>query len=252
MKKTNRTSSYKKSAATQNYAGSRSHNIVSDTNRRKQLAILLLALILGIVMLTGCGGRNSESEKKSSGDTAKTEQKIDKKTPSKEKKKSQKKEKKSDHKDKNKEKPQKKTSSKAATTAKKSVKKKVKSKEYTTCTISISAKRLLSSESADDDIKSLVPANGYLLPRKTVRIHNGDTVKDVLNRTAREHGITVSYKGANYVSGIGGIFEFDGGRKSGWMYSVNGVFPNVACNAKQVSSGDNIEWKYTLNLGNDL
>lgn len=120
------------------------------------------------------------------------------------------------------------------------------------CTISISAMRLHASKKADESIKKLVPSDGYLLHKTTEYMKQGDTVKDILKRAARAHHIALSFKGANYVAGIGGIFEFDGGKNSGWMYSVNDVFPNVACNEKKVKPGDRIDWKYTLNLGNDL
>lgn len=124
--------------------------------------------------------------------------------------------------------------------------------KQSTCTISINAQRIHASKRANDSVKALVPGSGYLLNPTTVNIEKGDAVKDVLVRISRENGIVLSAKGDSYIAGIGGIFEFDGGPRSGWMYSVNGVFPNVACNEKDVAKGDVIQWKYTLNLGKDL
>lgn len=47
--------------------------------------------------------------------------------------------------------------------------------------------------------------------------------------------------------------EFDCGDQSGWMYSVNNVFPNVGASAYTVSYGDIIRWQYTASgLGADL
>ncbi|MGI6722447.1 MAG: DUF4430 domain-containing protein [Anaerovoracaceae bacterium] len=119
-------------------------------------------------------------------------------------------------------------------------------------TISISAERILYSKRASDDVKSLVPGGGYLMSERSVGIKNGDTVKSVLLRTAKSAGIVLSWEGGDYLVGIGGIFEFDGGPGSGWMYSVNGKFPNAACSQYKVKKGDVIAWKYTNNRGSDL
>ena len=56
-----------------------------------------------------------------------------------------------------------------------------------------------------------------------MEFQEGDTVMDVLKRTGVD--IDVS-KG--YVAGIDGLYEFDCGKNSGWMYRVNGKFPNVS------------------------
>ena len=55
-----------------------------------------------------------------------------------------------------------------------------------------------------------------------------------------------------YVEGISNIYEFDCGDLSGWMYCVNGEFPNYGCSGYKVKPGDRIEWKYTCNLGEDV
>ena len=55
-----------------------------------------------------------------------------------------------------------------------------------------------------------------------------------------------------YVAGISHLYEFDFGNLSGWMYRVNGFFPDVACGEYQLSDGDRIEWLYTCDLGRDL
>ncbi len=34
-----------------------------------------------------------------------------------------------------------------------------------------------------------------------------------------------------YVEGIGNLYEFDCGKESGWMYKVNGRFPNYGCSS---------------------
>lgn len=47
-----------------------------------------------------------------------------------------------------------------------------------------------------------------------------------------------------YVSSIGGLAEKDHGGMSGWMYSVDGVTPNVACSSYTLSGGESIYWWY--------
>lgn len=59
------------------------------------------------------------------------------------------------------------------------------------------------------------------------------------------------YAGA-YVSSIEGLAEFDGGPNSGWMYRVNGVFPNHSASLHKIYAGDKVEWLYTRDLGKDL
>ena len=58
--------------------------------------------------------------------------------------------------------------------------------------------------------------------------------------------------GMVYVSGIGYLYEFDYGDLSGWMYRVNGETPSVGCAEYALSDGDQVEWLYTCDLGNDL
>ena len=48
------------------------------------------------------------------------------------------------------------------------------------------------------------------------------------------------------------LYEFDVGNKSGWMYKVNGWFPNYGCSRYQLKDGDVIEWVYTCDLGDDV
>ena len=55
-----------------------------------------------------------------------------------------------------------------------------------------------------------------------------------------------------YVEGISNIYEFDCGELSGWMYKVNGWFPNYGCSRYQLKPGDRVEWVYTCDLGDDV
>ena len=55
-----------------------------------------------------------------------------------------------------------------------------------------------------------------------------------------------------YVSGINNLYEFDCGKDSGWMYCVNGWYPNYGCSKYTLEDGDTVEWRYTCNLGRDV
>lgn len=127
-----------------------------------------------------------------------------------------------------------------------------------TCTISIECSTIL--DNMDDLKKSkkdFVPSDGWILYASEVEYTPGETVYDVLYRVCRETDIHMeaSYTPAYssyYVEGINQLYEFDCGSLSGWMYSVNGWFPNYGCSKYEVSDGDVIEWKYTCDLGRDV
>ncbi|PIC82526.1 S-layer homology domain-containing protein [Sporosarcina sp. P1] len=94
------------------------------------------------------------------------------------------------------------------------------------------------------------------MPLSTVAVEEGDTVLSVLKRSVKANNISMSYRGGEhesaYVEGIQGVFEFDRGQGSGWMYSVNGIFPNRGAGVIKLIPGDKVEWKYTIDLGKDL
>jgi hypothetical protein len=98
---------------------------------------------------------------------------------------------------------------------------------------------------------------GTIMPTRKVTFKKGQTVFDVLKRECRAAGIpmefeyTPLYKSA-YIEGINGLYEFDRGELSGWMYSVNGWFPNYGCSRYKLKAGDRIEWRYTCDLGKDI
>jgi len=102
----------------------------------------------------------------------------------------------------------------------------------------------------------IVPASGVILPVTTVEIEDGQTVFDVLAAVCSKYKIHMSYRGGMgsgcYVDGINNLYEFDGGRWSGWMYCVNKWYPNYGCGVYYVKAGDIIEWNYTCDLGLDL
>ncbi|WP_054027390.1 DUF4430 domain-containing protein [Bacillus sp. FJAT-28004] len=89
----------------------------------------------------------------------------------------------------------------------------------------------------------------------TVTIQDGDTAFSALKRTLEDKGVAIDFSGTGssiYVKSIGGLAEFDKGKESGWMYSVNGVFPKVSAGAYSLKNGDVVRWQYTKDLGKDL
>ena len=126
------------------------------------------------------------------------------------------------------------------------------------CTISIACNTILNNiDSLDEGKTDLVPADGWILMPVTVEFYEGESVFNVLQRTCKqmgihmEHEMTPIYNSA-YIEGIGNLYEFDCGELSGWMYSVNGWFPNYGCSRYQLSDGDTINWVFTCDLGFDV
>ncbi len=101
----------------------------------------------------------------------------------------------------------------------------------------------------------IVPASGIILDTTEFEIKEGETVFDVLCKARDKYKLHMEYSGAGsgiYVEGINNLYEFDGGRWSGWMYCVNGWYPNYGCGVYYLQPGDVIEWNYTCDLGCDL
>ena len=126
------------------------------------------------------------------------------------------------------------------------------------CTISISCASILDHMDWLDPAKTaLIPANGWILGSTELTFTEGESVFDVLLRVCTEKKIhmefseTPMYQSA-YIEGIYNLYEFDCGELSGWMYSVNGWFPNYGCSRYILSDGDVIRWVYTCELGDDV
>ena len=125
-------------------------------------------------------------------------------------------------------------------------------------TISITCHTILNNlDKVSDNKKGIIPSNGVILSQKQVEINDGDTVFDVLLRETRKQRIHMDFVespvyGSAYIKGINNIYEFDAGELSGWMYSVNGFFPNYGCSIYNLNDGDVIQWMYTCDLGKDL
>lgn len=92
---------------------------------------------------------------------------------------------------------------------------------------------------------------GVILDEQDIKLRNRETALDLTTRILDDHGI--SYENRNgYIGSIDGQGEFDKGRDSGWMFSVNGKFPDVGAGSVRLKGGDKIKWLYTKDLGEDV
>lgn len=126
------------------------------------------------------------------------------------------------------------------------------------CTIEIRCNTILNNmDRLPKGKASYIPKDGVILSPTKVQIKDNENVFDILKRVTRSKGIQMEfrndplYSGA-YVEGINHLYEFDGGELSGWMYKVNGWFPNYGCSRYYVKENDYISWNYTCNLGKDV
>lgn len=131
-------------------------------------------------------------------------------------------------------------------------------KEYdNTCTFVIECKTILDNkDKLKKGLEKYVPDDAVIFS-KTVGFNSGESVYDILRRICDENSIQMeaSYTPAfssYYVEGINNLYEFDCGQGSGWMYSVNGVFPNYGCSSYKPANNDEIAFRYTCELGYDL
>lgn len=126
------------------------------------------------------------------------------------------------------------------------------------CSISISCETLLDNmDSLKEEKHKYVPENGILLEKKLMETEEGSSVFDLLQKACREENIQMEYSDspiyhASYIEGIGQLYELDCGSLSGWMYSVNGDFPNYGCSKYELQPGDEVEFVYTCDLGEDV
>lgn len=126
------------------------------------------------------------------------------------------------------------------------------------CTLTITCKTAINnSEIAISGKTDILPDDGIILNEKTVSFNEGESVFDILLRETKASGIHMEFMNtpglnAAYIEGIGNLYEFDAGALSGWMYKVNGIFPNFSCSQYILKNKDVIEWIYTCDLGKDI
>ncbi|MBS6832814.1 MAG: DUF4430 domain-containing protein [Clostridiales bacterium] len=127
-----------------------------------------------------------------------------------------------------------------------------------TCVLSVRCDTILNNLSKfNSDKMDILPQEGVIFAEREVTFYEGESVFNVTLREMKKNKIhmefvnTPIYNSA-YIEGIGNIYEYDCGELSGWMYSVNGWFPNYGCSRYELKQGDKIEWQYTCDLGADV
>ena len=127
------------------------------------------------------------------------------------------------------------------------------------CTVEIRCDTVTDTSKLENEaVVPYIPADGTILECTTVEFTPGETAFDVLKRATFDNGIQLefrqdgTYTGNVNIEGIGYLYDFDAGALSGWMYKVNGQFPNKGTGGFQVSDGDELVWVYTCDLGMDV
>lgn len=112
-----------------------------------------------------------------------------------------------------------------------------------------------SNNSSNNSSSSQQPTNGKItvnmqvigmgntIMSGTLTVDKGASVYTVLTQLASQNGLSVSGTKI-YVKGIGDLFEKQHGSLSGWMYSVNGVYPNKSCGYYYLDNNDSVVWRY--------
>lgn len=127
-----------------------------------------------------------------------------------------------------------------------------------TVKLSISCKTILSNkDKLNKDKLSVLPKDGIIYPEREITFSEGQSVFDVLLRETKNRRIPMEFKNTPmyntaYIEGINNIYQFDCGELSGWMYKVNGKFPNYGCSKYKLKNGDVIEWVFTCDQGRDV
>jgi len=127
-----------------------------------------------------------------------------------------------------------------------------------TCTLSVECTTILRNmKDFNQDKLEVLPQDGVIFPATKVTFYAGESVFNVLQREMKKAGIQMEFEAtpiynSNYIEGINNIYEFDCGELSGWMYRVNGWFPNYGCSRYELKDGDTVEWVYTCDLGRDI
>ena len=78
-----------------------------------------------------------------------------------------------------------------------------------------------------------------------ITLPKGSHVIDALTKALSIAGIPYTNEDGNYISSVKGLSEFDNGEYSGWMYTVNGEYPDLGVDERKVKNGDSIILHYT-------
>ncbi|MEI3328056.1 MAG: DUF4430 domain-containing protein [Thomasclavelia sp.] len=120
-------------------------------------------------------------------------------------------------------------------------------------TIAIDCKTILDNlEDLKSGYRDYLPKNGIILDSAVLKIKKNSSVLDVLETVNQKYNLSLKDRKSpygTYVCGIANIEEKICGQTSGWMYSVNGVFPGQSASSYRLKDGDKIKWRFTCKPG---
>lgn len=126
------------------------------------------------------------------------------------------------------------------------------------CSLKIDCSNIFNNIEEFDENKLILLGNdGKIYSNSKIEFNEGETVLDVVIRELKVNKIHFEYtfsvtQNSSYIEGINNIYELDCGGMSGWMYCVNGEYPNCSVGDYVLKNGDSIEINYTVNMGEDL
>ena len=127
-----------------------------------------------------------------------------------------------------------------------------------TVTVSIDCKSLAEDPSklTKPELKKYIPEDGVILKETEYKFKEGENVYDALEALCLKNDIQLEtsedtvYK-SRYIEGINYLYEKDGGKMSGWLFSVNGKTPNYGASKVKLEDGQKIRWFYTVDYEDD-
>ena len=125
------------------------------------------------------------------------------------------------------------------------------------CTLDIRCNTVFDNLSKLEDGKEeFIPEDGIILSEE-VEFSKGETAFEILKRVLKEKKIPFEFEksptqNAIYIEGINNLYEFDCGELSGWLYSINGKFPEKSIGNYKPQNGDKIEIMYSCDSGEDV
>ena len=125
-------------------------------------------------------------------------------------------------------------------------------------TVTIDCRNLVKdmSKLTKPELKKYIPDDGVILPETKYGFTEGQTVYDALESVCLTNDIQLEtsedtvYK-SRYIEGIKYLYEKDGGKMSGWLFSVNGEVPNYGASKVKLKDGDVIRWFFTVDYAED-
>lgn len=114
-------------------------------------------------------------------------------------------------------------------------------------------------EAVAEEFKALVPSDGYLLAKTSLKAKKDETVHDFLLRIAKDKKIAVvsqdSQYGGKYISSIGNISDTSttSAYWGGWTFTVNGETPKdgetwLSIDQVVLQEGDVVLLSYSIGL----